>query len=95
MGIDSLTQLSFKEILEDVHRRYSLANLNFYLGGFSIGGSYAVKFTEEAVKDNYQYQPDAVFVVDPLLDFIRFYNSMKRTLRITPDSKLAKENLST
>ena len=92
-GIDSLTQLSFKEILEDVHKRYNLKNSNFYLGGFSIGGSCAVKFTEDAIKDNYKYQPDAIFVVDPPLDFIRFYNSMKRTLRIAPNSKLAKEDI--
>lgn len=92
-GIDSLTQLSFKEILEDIHKRYNLKNSYFYLGGFSIGGSCAVKFAEDAVRDNYKYQPNAIFVVDPPLDFIRFYNSMKRTLRIAPDSKLAKENI--
>ncbi len=92
-GIDSLTQLSFKEILDDVHERYNLKNLSFYLGGFSIGGSCAVKYAEDAVKNSYEYQPDAIFVVDPPLDFIRFYNSMKRTIRIAPDSKLAKENV--
>lgn len=92
-GIDSLTQVSFKEILEDVHNRYDLTNLKFYLGGFSIGGSCALKFAEDAVKDDYKYRPDAIFVVDPPLDFIRFYNSMKRTLRIAPDSKLAKEDI--
>lgn len=92
-GIDRLTQVSVREILADVHQRYNLTNQNFYLGGFSIGGSCAVKFTEEAVKDNYPYQPDAVFVVDPPLDFVRLYNSMKRTLRIAPDSKLAQENV--
>lgn len=90
-GIDSLTQLSFKEILEDVNKRYNLKNSKFYLGGFSIGGSCAVKFAEDAVKEKYQYQPDAIFVVDPPLDFIRFYNSYKRTLRIAPNSKLRKE----
>jgi hypothetical protein len=92
-GIDSLTQHSFKEIMEDVHQRFNLENSSFYLGGFSIGGSCAVKFAEDAVRDNYQYQPDAIFVVDPPLDFIRFYNSMKRILRIDPNSKLQKEAL--
>ena len=90
-GIDSLTQLSFKEIIEDVNIRYNLENLKFYIGGFSIGGSCVVKFAEDAVKDNYQYQPDGIFVVDPPLDFVRFYNSNKRTLRIAPNSKLSKE----
>lgn len=92
-GIDSLTQHSFREILEDVHKRFNLENSSFYLGGFSIGGSCAVKFAEDAVRDNYKYQPDAIFVVDPPLDFIRFYNSMKRILRIDPNSKLREEAL--
>ena len=90
-GIDSLTQHSFKEILEDVHQRFDLKNLSFYLGGFSIGGSCAVKFAEDAVRDNYKYRPEAIFVVDPPLDFIRFYNSMNRILRIAPNSKLQQE----
>lgn len=90
-GIDSLTQLSFKEIIEDAYNRYNLKNSKFYIGGFSIGGSCAVKFAEDAVKEKYQYQPDAVFVVDPPLDFIRLYNSYERTLRIAPYSKLRKE----
>lgn len=92
-GIDSLTQHSFKEILEDVHQRFNLENSSFYLGGFSIGGSCAIKFSEDAVRDNYKYQPEAIFVIDPPLDFIRFYNSMKRILRIDPNSKLQKEAL--
>ena len=92
-GIDSLTQSSFKEIIDDVHKRYTLKHSNFYLGGFSIGGSCAVKFTEDAVRDNYDYIPDAIFVVDPPLDFIRLYNSFKRTLRIAPHSKLKNEAL--
>ncbi|BDS11519.1 alpha/beta hydrolase [Aureispira anguillae] len=90
-GIDSLTQLSLKEIIEDAHIRYNLKNLKFYIGGFSIGGSCVVKFAEDAVKDNYQHQPNGIFVVDPPLDFIRFYNSYKRTLRIAPNSGLRKE----
>lgn len=90
-GIDSLTQLSLKEIMEDAHVRYNLKNLKFYIGGFSIGGSCVVKFAEDAVKHNYQYQPNGIFVVDPPLDFIRFYNSYKRTLRIAPNSGLRKE----
>lgn len=92
-GIDRMTQLSFREILDEVHSRFNLEGLTFFLGGFSIGGSCAVKFAEDAVKDNYKYQPAALFVVDPPLDFIRFYNSCKRTLRIAPDSKLAKEDM--
>jgi len=67
----------FKEIIEDVNIRYNLKNLQFYIGGFSIGGSCVLKFAEDAVKDNYQYQADGIFLVDAPLDFVRFYNSYK------------------
>ncbi len=90
-GIDSLTQQSFKEIIKDVVIRYNLKNLKFYVGGFSIGGSCVVKFSELAIKENFNYKPTAVFVVDAPLDFERFYNSNKRTLRIAPNSKISTE----
>lgn len=91
LGIDSLTQQSFKEIIKDVESRFNLKGLKFYIGGFSIGGSCAVKFAELAIKDDFKFKPNAVFVVDAPLDFERFYNSNKRTLRLAPNSKISKE----
>jgi hypothetical protein len=93
LGIDSLTQQSFREIIQNVETRYNLKNLKFYVGGFSIGGSCVVKFTELAVKDNFRYKPDAVFVVDAPLDFERFYNSANRTTRIGVNSRSYKEDM--
>jgi len=86
-GIDDLTQQSFREIIEDVASRNKLIDLKFYLGGFSMGGSCAVKFAELAVKDNFKFKPNAVFVIDPPLDFERFYNSNKRTVRLSVNSQ--------
>ena len=90
-GIDSLTQQSFREIIKDVENRYNLKGLKFYVGGFSIGGSCVVKFAEEAVRDNFKFKPNAVFIVDAPLDFERFYNSNKRSIRIAPNSKINQE----
>ncbi len=92
LGIDSLTQESFKEIILDVYRKHKLIDQNFYVGGFSIGGSCAVKFAESAMKDNFKLKPDALFAVDAPLDFERFYNSNKRGLRLAPDSKISQES---
>jgi hypothetical protein len=86
-GIDSLSQQSLKEIIEDVASKHKLMGLKFYVGGFSIGGSCAVKFAELAIKDNFKYKPNAVFAVDPPLDFERFYHSYKRTLRLSVNSQ--------
>ena len=90
-GIDSLSQQSFKEILEDVIRKNKLSGLKFYVGGFSIGGSCAVKFAELAIRENFKFKPDAVFVIDPPLDFERFYNSNKRTVRLSVNSQPSQE----
>lgn len=90
-GIDSLTQQSLKELILDADKRYKLNNLKFYVGGFSIGGSCIVKFAEEAIRDNFKFKPNAVFVVDAPLDFERFYNSNKRSIRIAPNSKIIPE----
>lgn len=92
-GIDSLTQLSFKEILTEVTSKHKLADEKFFVGGFSIGGSCAVKFTEEANRENYQFKPIAVFGIDPPLDFERFYYSRKRDLRLAGQSKPSEEAL--
>lgn len=91
LGIDSLTQQSFREMIKDVESKYNLKDLKFYVGGFSIGGTCVVKFAEQAVKDNFKFKPDAVFVVDGPLDFERFYKSFKRRLRLAPQSKLKDE----
>jgi hypothetical protein len=90
-GIDSLTQASFMEILTHVTSRNKILDLPFFVGGFSIGGSCAVKFAELAFKNNYKYKPRAVFAIDPPLDFQRFYNSAKRNVRLSKTSSPSQE----
>jgi esterase/lipase len=91
LGIDNLTQQSFREMIEDITGKNKLIDTKFYVGGFSIGGSCVVKFAELAVKDNFKYKPNAVFVIDPPLDFERFYKSNKRTLRLSVNSNPSQE----
>jgi hypothetical protein len=77
-GIDSLSQQSFNTIIADVRQKHKLIDLHYYIGGFSIGGSVAIKFAEDAVN-----KPNAVFAIDPPLDLERYYNSSKREVRLT------------
>lgn len=90
-GIDSISQQSFKEIIEDIASKHKLVDLKFYLGRFSIGGSCALKFAELAIKDNFKYKPNAVFVIASPLDFERLYKSYKRILRLSEKSQLSYE----
>ena len=92
-GVDRATQDFFKEILHHVVSSYGLADKPLFVGGFSIGGSCAIKFAELAVAENYPHQPTAVFAIDPPLDFERFYNSSKRTLRLAKDGQPKQEAL--
>jgi len=88
LGVDSLSQKNFEKILEDVNSKHKLIDLKFYVGGFSIGGSCAVKYAE-----NGKVKPTAVFAIDPPLDFERFYNSAKRDIRLSKQDEANPENI--
>lgn len=87
-GVDSLSQQTFDKILKDATSKLKLINQNFYVGGFSIGGSCAIKYASKMVS-----KPTAVFAIDPPLDFERFYNSAKRDIRLSKDNKANQENV--
>jgi hypothetical protein len=81
-AIDDSTQSSLKKMIEYCVQTYHLKGLDFYIGGFSLGGTCAIKYAELAIKDSYSIKPRAVFAIDPPLDFERFYNSAVRNLRL-------------
>lgn len=87
-GVDRLSQQSFDRILTDVTSKHKLIDQKFYVGGFSIGGSCAIKYAQ-----NSTIQPTAVFAIDPPLDFERFYNSVKRDIRLSKDIEANQENV--
>ncbi|MDO8316688.1 MAG: alpha/beta hydrolase [Flavobacterium sp.] len=87
-GVDSLSQQTFKIILKDITSKHKLTDLKFYVGGFSIGGSCAIKYAENPI-----IKPTAVFAIDPPLDFERFYNSAKRDIRLSKENEANPENI--
>nr|WP_068890893.1 alpha/beta hydrolase [Pedobacter panaciterrae] len=90
-GVDSASQQSLKEQISSVVDKYKLQGKDFYIGGFSIGGSCAVKYAELATRNNYPLKPKAVFAVDPPLDWERFYNGANRLVRINGKTPLNSE----
>lgn len=88
LGVDSLSQQTFVRILKDVTSNHQLLDLKFYVGGFSIGGSSAIKYSE-----NPTVKPTAVFAIDPPVDWERFYYSSKRNIRLSKDRKANQESL--
>lgn len=87
-GVDNSSQQFLDLIIQDVRNKHKLSNLPFFIGGFSIGGSCAIKYAQ-----NTTIKPTAVFGVDPPLDFERFYNSSKRDIRLSVDIEPSQENV--
>ncbi len=87
-GVDNASQESLNNQIASVITKYHLQGKDFYIGGFSIGGSCVVRYAELAVKNNYPTKPKALFAVDPPLDWERFYNSAKRIVRLSDPAKL-------
>lgn len=87
-GVDGLSQQSFNRIYKDVTTKHKLIGHKFYVGGYSIGGSCAIKYAEIST-----VKPSAAFAVDPPLDFERMYNSAQRDIRLSKGSEPNEENL--
>ena len=87
-GVDNLSQQTFNKIFEDINSKHKLIDQKFYVGGFSLGGSCAIKYAENATN-----KPIAVFAIDPPLDFERFYNSAKRDIRLSKENEANQENI--
>lgn len=77
-GIDTISQNSLRRIINDVKTKNIVSGLPFFIGGYSIGGSCAIKYAEDVID-----KPNAVFAVDPPLDFEQLYLSSKRKLRLS------------
>jgi hypothetical protein len=90
-GIDSASQQSLKEMLEFVVTKHQLKGKNFFIGGFSIGGTCAVKYSELSIQNNYPIKPKAVFAIASPLDWERYYNAAKRVVRLSNPEKVNQE----
>ncbi len=90
-GSDPASQQSLKEIIDFVITKYDLKDKALYMGGFSIGGTCAVKYAELSVQENYAHKPKAVFAINPVLDWERYYNGAKRVVRLSDTTKVNDE----
>ena len=91
--IDSISQAHLDTLITELFTKYKLEGKKFYMGGFSIGGSGVVKYAERAYTSANLKKPDAIFGIDPPLDFERLYNSMNRDIRISSGIKPNQESV--
>ncbi len=90
-GSDLASQKSLKEIIELAVTKYQLKEKNFFIGGFSIGGTCAVKYSELSIENNYPVKPKAVFAIASPFDWERYYNAAKRVVRLSKSDKINQE----
>lgn len=90
-GSDKASQQSLKELVQVVMEKYKLQGKDFYIGGFSIGGTCAMQYARLAVRDKYPVIPKAIFVIDSPLDWARFYESAQRLVRLSDPEQLNRE----
>lgn len=87
-GVDQTSQQTLHLIIEDVRNKHKLVDQRFFIGGFSIGGSTAIKYAQET-----EAKPHAVFAIDPPLDFERFYNASLREVRLSGKENASEESV--
>lgn len=79
--VDDASQQTLSDVIREVQVKYKLTGKKLYVGGFSLGGSGAVRYAELAVTSSNSPRPNAIFAIDPPLDFVRMYNSMQKVKR--------------
>ncbi|MCB9252197.1 MAG: hypothetical protein H6605_06990 [Flavobacteriales bacterium] len=78
------TAIGFLNItFRDVFEKYKAPMDKVVIGGFSLGGMNAIRYTEFAHQDsvNTYIKPKAVYGIDPPVDFINLYYSFIRTAK--------------
>lgn len=82
-------------LIPEIIKKYNIPKNKFIIGGHSLAGHQAMLYAENAYNPNYKsiVKPNAVFGVDPPLDFKRLYNEYIRTMAIDKSKKKGSEAL--
>lgn len=82
LGVQESVQRSLDTLVAYVLRRYRGDHRKLYMGGFSAGGTCVIKYAQRAHDDPGLVRPDAVFAIDPPLDFERLHGALARNIRM-------------
>lgn len=74
-SLNTIYQSDLASLIKKIDVQYKLQDKKLIIGGFSLGGSGAVKYTELSFKNQGWKKPHALFVIDSPLDMERFYMS--------------------
>ncbi len=91
--IDQNAQQYLDSMIPILLLRYNIPNDQYYLGGFSLGGSAVVKYVQHCNVYDVKLKPKAIFAIDPPLDFYRLYKVYDNWLNDTNVSFSSKKFL--
>lgn len=76
-------QEKFTKVLKDVVERFSVDKEKFVMGGFSAGGTIALRYVELCLEttEKYPIQPKGIFVVDSPIDVFRLWEGFEETIK--------------
>lgn len=72
------SQKTLQLIINDIQTRYDLSDSDYSIGGFSMGGSAAVRYAELTTEK----RPTSVFAIDSPLDYERFRYATERDVKV-------------
>lgn len=80
--LDEATLQAINSLLSSAVSKYRIPSKRIVLGGFSLGGMNAIRYTELAYADSTAtiIRPAAVYGIDPPLDLARLYRSFTRSV---------------
>lgn len=80
---DSITQTKLTAVLEDVIVRYKVKPNQFVFGGFSAGGTIALRYVElcNEFPKKFPIQPKGVFVIDSPIDIFSIWMQFEETAK--------------
>lgn len=89
--LDAPTQTLLDDVIAATLKRYRLSPDRVAIGGFSAGGTLAVRYAQVAFEQNRAVKPRAVFAGDSPLDLLHFYQNELREIEADcPASKMGK-----
>jgi pimeloyl-ACP methyl ester carboxylesterase len=83
MYVDKPTEAWLNACIEDILERYQIEKDKVVIGGFSAGGTIALRYTElsRQFPDRYPIQPAAVFAIDAPVDLFDIWAYCEREIK--------------
>ena len=80
--VDETVNQHLNRTMKDALERYNIPKDKVVIGGFSAGGTIALRYTEKCLESPEQYpiQPSAVFTVDSPVDLFELWRYMEREI---------------